>query len=68
MTITIHAAVLFLLGLGLGWVAERALRRATRGTKRGRAIPRGTDGEKKERKPRKAKPEPPAPGPALGMD
>lgn len=64
----IHDALLFFFGLGLGWVAEMALRRARKGGKRRRAVPKGTEATRKPRQPRKTKPEPPSPGPALGMD
>jgi hypothetical protein len=60
-----HDAFLFLVGIALGWVTERALRRARRGRKRGRAIPKGT--ERAKRQPRAKKPAP-ATGEPLGLD
>lgn len=63
-----HDAILFFLGLALGWIAERALRRARTGGKRDRAIPRGTEGPKKPRKPRKPKADPAKEQPELPLE
>ncbi len=66
MTGQLQNLALAILFFALGWIGHAIRERRNAPRKRRRAIPQGTDAEKRPRKPRKAKREPEQP-PALPM-